>query len=207
MNNHRSLALLMFAALGCSALSYGQGKLGQAEEKELTLSLSEAGNSPVEFARVLEAHLKKYPNSPQKDELIKALVKSALEANDKRRILVWGERSLEKNPDQPQVLERVARILLESDDKDSSERAQKYARRFEEGIRTLSSDAPTNPRQEAQFHDEYDRAIGRGLALQARATGNLGKIDEAVALAQKSFETYPSHESAREAAKWLAKSG
>jgi hypothetical protein len=37
--------------------------------------------------------------------------------------------------------------------------------------------------------------------------GNLGKVDEAVVLAQKSFDTYPTHESAREAAKWLAKAG
>ena len=53
-----------------------------------------------------------------------------MEANDKRRILLWGEKSLENNLDQPQVLERVARILLESDDKDKSERALKYARKY-----------------------------------------------------------------------------
>ena len=52
-----------------------------------------------------------------------------------------------------------------------------------------------------------DRAVGRSLTFQARANGNLGKIDEAIALAIRSFETYPSHESAREAGKWLAKAG
>ena len=199
----RSLALLMFAALACNA----QKQLSEAEQKELATALGEAGNSPVEFARVLELHLKKYPDSPQKDELERALLKSAMDAGDKQRILVWGERSLQKNIDQPQVLERVARILLEKDDKENAERALKYARRFEEGIRGLQNDSPKNPRQKAQFADEYDRAIGRSLALQARATGNLGKIEEAVALAQKSFDTYPTHESARETAKWLAKAG
>ncbi|HYP07345.1 MAG TPA: TlpA disulfide reductase family protein [Bryobacteraceae bacterium] len=199
----RSLVLLIFAALSCAA----QQKLSDAEQQELGQALGEAGNSSVEFARVLEAHLNKYPNSPQRDELERALVKSALEANDKRRILTWGERSLEKNINQPQLLERVARILLEVEDKDRSERALKYARRFEEGIRGLQGEAPKNPRQKAQFTDEYDRAIGRALTLQARATGNLGKPDEAAALAQKSFETYASHESAREAARWLAKAG
>ena len=109
--------------------------------------------------------------------------------------------------DQPQVLERVARILLESDDKEQSERALKYARKFEESRPRLDERRARNPRQKAQFFDEFDRAIGRALSLQARATGNLGKTDEAIALALKSFETYPSHESAREAAKWLAKAG
>ena len=206
-NPSRSLALLMFAALCCGDNSYGQKSLSEAEQKELATALGEAGNSPVEFARVLEQHLKKYPESPQRDELERALVKSAMDAGDKRRILHWGERTLEKNMDQPQVLERVGRILLESDDKDRSERALKYARRFEEGIRGLRNDAPSNRRQKAQFWDEYDRALGRALALQARASGNLGKIEEAAVLAQKSFDTYASHESARETAKWLAASG
>lgn len=147
------------------------------------------------------------PTPPQREELIRALVKSAIDANDKRRTLVWGERSLEKNIDQPQVLERVTRILLESDAKDTSERALKYARAYEQSVRDLEKEAPRNPRQKAQFRDEVDRAIGRALSFQARATGNLGNIDEAIALAQKSFDTYPSHESAREAGRWLAKAG
>jgi thiol-disulfide isomerase/thioredoxin len=190
-----------------ASLCFGQAQLPEAEQKDLSTSLSEAGNSPQEFARALEQHLAKYPNSPQRDDIIRSLVKSAIEANDKRRILLWGEKSLEKDMDQPKVLERVSRILLESDDKETSQRALKYAQKFEETVRGLMKDAPPNPRQKAQFFDEFDRAIGRSLALQARAAGNLGKTEEAVTLALKSFETYPSHESAREAAKWLAKAG
>lgn len=199
----RSLVLLTFAALCCSA----QKRLPEAEQQELATALGEAGNSPVEFARVLEFHLQKYPESSQRDELERALVKSAMDAGDKERILLWGERSLAKKMDQPQVLERVARLLLETEEKERAERALKYARQFEQGIRGLQSEAPKSPRQKAQFTDEYDRAIGRSLALQARAAGNLGRIEEAADLAQKSFDTYPSHESAREIARWLAKAG
>lgn len=197
----------LILALLLGPLCVGQEHLSEAEQKELGSALSEAGNSPVEFARILEQHLKKYPDSPKKDELERTLVKAAMDANDKKRILIWGEKSLEKNPDQPQVLERVARVLLDSDNKESSERALKYARKYEEGVRALMKDAPSNPRQKAQFVEEYDRAIGRSLTLQARATGNLGKFDEAAELAIKSFDTYPSHESAREAGKWLARAG
>ena len=194
-------------SLALASLCFGQAQLPEAEQKDLSTSLSEAGNSPQEFARALEQHLAKYPNSPQRDDIIRSLVKSAIESNDKRRILLWGEKSLEKDMAQPKVLERVSRILLESETKETSERALKYAQKFEETVRGLMKDAPSNPRQKAQFFDEFDRAIGRSLALQARATGNLGKTEEAVTLALKSFETYPSHESAREAAKWLAKAG
>ena len=178
-----------------------------AEQKELSAALAGTGNSPLEFARVLEQHLAKYPMSPQREELERSLVKAAIDANDKRRILIWGEKSLAKNMDQPQVLERVTRILLESDDKDRSERALKYATHYGEALKGLLKDEPKNPRQKAEFIEQYDRAVGRSLTFQARANGNLGKTDEAIALAIRSFETYPSHESARETGKWLAKAG
>jgi thiol-disulfide isomerase/thioredoxin len=49
--------------------------------------------------------------------------------------------------------------------------------------------------------------MGRALTFQARATGNLGKLDEALALARRAYATYPNAESAREIARWLARSG
>jgi thiol-disulfide isomerase/thioredoxin len=45
------------------------------------------------------------------------------------------------------------------------------------------------------------------VALEARATGNIGKVEEAAALAKKAYATYPSAEAAREVGRWLAKSG
>ena len=60
---------------------------------------------------------------------------------------------------------------------------------------------------EAQWHEEVDKALGRAMACEARATGNLGKIDEAIAIARRSYETYPSAESAREIGQWLHRAG
>jgi thiol-disulfide isomerase/thioredoxin len=55
--------------------------------------------------------------------------------------------------------------------------------------------------------EELDRAIGRALIFQARATGNLGQIDEAITLATKSWERYPTSDSARERGRWLVRAG
>ncbi len=189
-----------------ATLCFAQKQSAEAEQKELQTALSEAGNSPLEFARVLERHLEKYPKSDQKDEIERALVKAAIEANDSRRILLYGERVLAKSPDNPQVLERVTRILLSADDKASAERALKYARKFEEILRALEEEGPSAQRNRGQMLEELDRAIGRALVFQARANGNLGKSDEAIALATKSWERYPTAESAREAGRWLARS-
>ncbi len=177
------------------------------EQKELRDALAEAGNSSVDFARVLEQHLAKYPDTPQRPELELALVKAAMEAKDDRRILIWGEKVLARNMDDPRILERVTRILLNSDDKGSAERALKYSRRFEEIMRILDKEEPPSTTNRGLRADEIDKAVGRALVFEARASGNLGRVAEALALAGKSFDTYPTAESAREIGKWLVKSG
>jgi thiol-disulfide isomerase/thioredoxin len=60
---------------------------------------------------------------------------------------------------------------------------------------------------ESQWHEEVDKGSGRVLACEARATGNLGKVDEAIALARRGYEIYPAAESAREIGRWLVKAG
>jgi thiol-disulfide isomerase/thioredoxin len=59
----------------------------------------------------------------------------------------------------------------------------------------------------AQWQEEVDKGLGHVLACEARASGNLGKLDEAVALARRGYETYPSAESAREIGRWLVRAG
>src|SRR5882672_5215057 len=111
----------------CSA----QQKLpaSDAEQKELRDGLAEAGNSAVDFIRVLEQHLAKYPDTPQRPELEYALVKTAIESKDDRRVVLWGEKVLARNMEDPLVLERVSRILLNNDDKESATKALKYSRK------------------------------------------------------------------------------
>lgn len=196
------------ALFGCSlCFSQNAPELSEAENKALQATLGETSNSPLDLARALEKHLRKYPDSPQKQEMERAIVKAAMEANDKPRIVLYGERALAANMDQPQILERVAQALLESDDKASAERALKYAKKFEEILRALEKEGPTSRRNRAQLLEELDRALGRALLLQARATGNLGKIEEAIALASKAAEAYPSAAASREAARWHERAG
>lgn len=178
-----------------------------SEEDELNAAVAEAGSSPIEFQRALEKHLEKYPNSPRRAELERALVKAAIENKDDRRIILYGERVLARGSDDLQVLDRVTRALLASDARDTSARALKYAKRYEEAISKLRTEDPPGRATKAQWQDELDRGVGRALVLEARATGNLGNMDGAAALATRSYATYPSAEAAREIGRWLAKTG
>jgi thiol-disulfide isomerase/thioredoxin len=200
----RTIILVLLSAF----LAFAQQEK-PTDEEQLTQALQEAGNSPVDFIRAIEKYLKEHPLSPRKDELEDALVKAAIETRDDRRILLYGERVLARASTDVQVLDRVARALLSNGDPDSIARALKYARRWEEVVAGLRKQEPPAQARlnRAQWAEELDRNQGRALALQARATGGLGRLDEAVALARKSFEMFPSAEAAREIGHWLERSG
>ena len=55
--------------------------------------------------------------------------------------------------------------------------------------------------------EDFDRGRARALLLQARANGLLGHNNDAIQLAQSSYNVFPSVEAAREAARWLSAAG
>jgi thiol-disulfide isomerase/thioredoxin len=165
----------------------------QTEQQALDAALEEAGSSPVEYLRAIEKHLQKYPDSPRRAELERAAVRAAIEAKDDRRIILYGERVLARQPDDLHILEAVTKCLLAAGSEDGSEKALKYASRSETIVRQLTG---------RYSEQEIDDAVGRALRWEARATGNLGRAREALALARRAFETDPTAESAREIARW-----
>ena len=173
-----------------------RSQISPQEQEELSQALAEAGSSPVEYLRAIEKHLAKYPNSPRKTELERAAARAAIEAGDDRRIVLYGERVLARQPDDLQMLERVTHALLAGDSKANAPRALELARHYEELLRKAQADRAGD----SEWQNQTDRAIGRALSYQARATGNLGKFEEALPLAQRAFATWPSAASARETA-------
>ncbi|HTC34122.1 MAG TPA: TlpA disulfide reductase family protein [Bryobacteraceae bacterium] len=201
----RTLLGLIFLAAG--ALS-AQGL--SPEQASLQKALGEAGNSPVEFELAIENHLKEYPNSPQRAELERALVKTAIDLNDDQRLITFGESVLSRDPNNLQVLEHVTTALLHQGDKAHAERALEHARHFSDLIQTTYSGDRFEPGGGATVvkrKEEYDRGRARALLLQARAEGLLGQYQDAIAFAQSSYAIFPSVEGAREAARWLTAAG
>jgi thiol-disulfide isomerase/thioredoxin len=181
--------------------------LPEAEQRALSQTLGEAGSSPIEMVRVLEANLARFPQTTKRAELERVLAKAAIENKDDRRIILYGERVLAREQDDLQLLDRVTRALLSSDAKETSERALKYAQRYEQLVVEMRHKPADSRGGQAQWQEELDRGLARALALEARATGNLGKVEEAIALARKAYAVVPTSEAAREIGRWLARSG
>ncbi len=188
-------------------LAGAQTSNSEAEQNDLRRAVGEAGSSPIEMTRALEAHLAKYPNSARRNDIELALLKSAADAKDNRRIALYGERVLARDPGDVPILENVTRALLLLDDKANAEKALGYARRLEQGLDALEKEKTSSAREESQKREELDRTRGKALVYQARALGNLGKAAEALERARLSHQVYPTSESAREIARCLERSG
>lgn len=202
------LTFLLGACLGLAQTSAGvPPKTSEAEEEELNAALADAGSSAIDVGRALENHLAKYPNSPRKAELERALVQAAIENKDEKRIILYGERVLARKSDDLQVLDRVTRALLSSDGKEEAARALQYARKGEALINQMRAGKVPSQLSAGQWNEDLDRALARALVLEARAAGNIGKSDEATALARRSYEAFPTPEGAREIGRWLARTG
>jgi thiol-disulfide isomerase/thioredoxin len=179
----------------------------EQEQLDLSKAIAEAGASGVDYVRALEHHLAKYPGTRRRPEIEKALAKSAMDANDHARVILYGEKVLKAEPksDDLQLMDQVTRSLLDSDDKDAAKRALGYAKRYREGLEVMRPQFTEGHMSEGQWSAEIDKSVARALVLEARATGNLGDSEGALKLAKSSWDTSPSAENARETGKWLVK--
>ncbi len=201
------LILLLIPLLGAAQSKEQAEKAAQTEQQELNQALAEAGNSPVDFIRALEKHLAKYPNSPQKNSILRGLFKAANDAKDDARTVRYGEQVLAATPDDLQVLDVVTRLLLNNEDRESATRALGHALHYQLGVEALAKQPPTSGYTAVQWQQQVEKALSRAYLYEARAAGNQGRNADALTLAQRSWDTYPTAAGARELGRWLSRSG
>jgi len=173
----------------------------QAENEALVRAVNDANNSPPDVIRNLEEFLKKYPNSPQRHELERALARASIDNKDDRRTILYGERVLQFTPDDMLLLDRVARALLASGGAANARASLQYSRAFAEKVEKAGQ---AEGGDAARRQDDRERGESRALLYQSRAETILGDEKEAERLASQAYSIYPSEESAREWAAALA---
>ena len=164
------------------------------EKHELAEAIKEANTSGYDITRVLEAHLRKYPDTPLRPDIYNLLAKAAVEIRDDARILRYGEPVLAAAPNDVTLLDRVSRALLHAGGKENATRALGYAKRFEDYVIRvpvpLGYDAVKN-------QEDHDQALARALLYESRANRILGNYDESRRTAALAYIAYPDKASAR----------
>lgn len=176
------------------------------QQYELSLALNDAGTSPVDLIRNLEAYLKKYPATKQLRDIEQTLAKAAMDANDDARIILYGEKVLKSGAkDDLKLIDRVTRAMVDSNDPEQQKRSLEYAQRYEKDVFARGAENPPGHLTAGQWADEVSRAQARALVLEAHAAGETVDAQLGLKLATKSWETWPTGEGAHEIAYWLVK--
>jgi hypothetical protein len=173
----------------CCVLSLGAAlaqpaEISVAEQQDLMHALSEGNTSPPDLIRALEAHLARYPNTPQRSEVERALAKAAVESNDIPRIAKYGESAAAASANDFLLMDRLAYSFLMLGGKENATKAYKYARAFEELVAAMPV---ATGRDATRRQDEQERAASHALLYQSRARTILNDDDDALRLAARAF--------------------
>ena len=182
------LVLLCVSALAQAPVA------SDAEKHELAVAVEEANTSGFDMIRALEAHLRKYPTTPLRPEILNLLAKAAVETRDDIRIVKYGEPVLAAIPNDGTLLDRVPRALLDAGGKDNAARALDYAKRFESYVSRVPVVTGYDP---VRNQEEHDRSLARSLLYQAKAYRVLENFDESRRKAALAYIAYPDEASAR----------
>lgn len=165
-----------------------------AEKHELAEAIKEANTSGYDITRVLEAHLRKYPNTPLRPDIYNLLAKAAVEIGDDARIIRYGEPALTASPNDVTLLDRVSRALLNAGGKENAARALGYAKSFEDYVIRVPVPAGYDA---VKNQEDHDQALARALLYESRAHRVLGDYDEARRTAALAYIAHPDEPSAR----------
>ena len=174
------------------------------ERQELQHELTEAGTSAEDTIRVLEAHLRKYPNSSVLAEVQQLLAKESIEVDDARRTVLYGLPTLDHTPNDVSLLDHVAFALLAAGGKENAEKALDLAKRFEDYVIHVPVPKGSDP---VRNQEDHDRSLERALLYQSRALGVMGNQQESRRKAALAYIAYPEEASAREWAEALDRTG
>ena len=189
------IALALSAVLVVLPMQAQAPVASDAEKHELAEAVQEANTSGFDMIRALEEHLRKYPNTPLRQDIYKLAAKAAVETRDEARILRYGEPTLEVTRNDVNLLDKVSLALLHAGGKENAARALGYAKRFEDYVVHIPVANGYDP---VKNQEDHDRALARALLYQARAYREMGEYDEARRKAALAYIAYPDEPSARE---------
>jgi thiol-disulfide isomerase/thioredoxin len=161
-------------------------------ELALQKALSDAGNDRAAVVRNLKAYLQKYPGSPRKAAVYRAIVESCEQLQDNACSLEYAERFVALHPDDSEMMMLAVGILQEQGDDASLERASGYVSRVLDRVEKSSvAEKPARVSTEAwqQHHDELVAAL---YSLRGQIEKSQKNYEAAEKDLQKSYAVKPN---------------
>jgi len=165
-------------------------------DQELQATVQQAGNDRAALIRNLEAYLVKYPDSPRRAPIYRALLESEMQLQNQKRALEYAEQILTMSPEDTQTLYLAATLLAGLPDDASQTRAIGYDTHLLELV------AKADPETRSPQMTLEDWQAGRNkfsmnlYVLRGKIERHLHKNNEAVKDLNEGFRLLPNVEAA-----------
>lgn len=165
-------------------------------DAELQLAVQQAANDNEALVRNLEAYLVKYPDSPRRVPIYRALAQSEMQAHNSKRALEYAEKVIALQPEDSQTMYLAVTILEKMPDDASQVHAIDYDTQLIE--RVAKADPEARPQQMTleDWQAGRKKFTAELYVLRGRMEQHLRKNEEAVKDLTAAFQMIPSAEAA-----------
>ncbi len=161
-------------------------------DAELQATVQQAGNDGAALVRNLEAYLVRYPDTPRRAAIYRALVQSEMQLQNQKRALEYAEKTIAIQPEDSQTMFLAASLLEKLPDDASQTRAIDYDTRLID--RVAKADPDSRP-QQMTLEDWQAGRIKFTMnlyVLRGAMQRHLHKNDEAVKDFTEGFRLLPN---------------
>jgi thiol-disulfide isomerase/thioredoxin len=162
------------------------------EYEALEKAIRSAGGNPQQLIKNLRDFLVRFPESSIRQQVTETIFKQAVQSNDLKTAVDFGEQMLKYRPDDLNLAASVIDLIGRSHDDASKEKAIRIATDFIQRTETATN-APNNPAESDDKSEEPQQVtLAAAYALRARAYLGWDDSDHAWKDFQKSYGVYAS---------------
>src|SRR5580704_11391550 len=165
-------------------------------DAELQLAVRQAGNDSATLVKTLEDYLVKYPDSPRKGAIYRALLESEMNLHNQKSALDYAEKVITIQPEDSQSMYLAVTLLEKMPDDASRLRAIDYDTRLID--RVSKADPESRPQQMTleDWQTGRNKFMVDLYVLRGRLQYHLHKNEDAVKDLTASFHLMPNAEAA-----------
>src|SRR6266853_665714 len=165
-------------------------------DTELQVAVQQAGNDRAALIRNLEAYLVKYPDSPRRAAIYRALVESEMQLQNQKRALEYAEQIIAIQPEDSQTLFLAASLLEKMPDDASQARAIGYDTHLIELVAKADPESRSPQMTLEDWQASRNKFTMNLYVLRGKIERHLHKNDEAVKDLSEGFRLLPNVEAA-----------
>jgi thiol-disulfide isomerase/thioredoxin len=165
----------------------------QAEaEAALQKALADAGDDSAALVRNLTAYLARFPDSPRRPSIYRALVEACLQIRNNNCALDYAERFIALRPDDSQMMLLATSLLQKKGDDASLVRASGYVSRVLDRVEKTSPDEKPSSESLAEWQDGHSQLLAALYYIRGQIETAQKNYDAATKDLQKSNSSRPN---------------